>query len=161
MSNLIESLEDAKLCILNRMPDSAIDAIDDALAFVRATEPVGRIYLITDIPEVEWYTDVWEGTLLYTAPKTVDEKPGVTFVTEEAQAERAEDMSDWRNWLEGDLVECVNDDHVAELCRGDVLSLLGVYKVSELIRVKLSSPLYHTYNPARFRWHSRPARDQP
>jgi hypothetical protein len=71
MSNLIESLEDAKRLILNRMPDSAIDALNDALTLVRATEPVGRIYLITDIPEVEWYTDVWEGALLYTTPKTV------------------------------------------------------------------------------------------
>jgi hypothetical protein len=86
---------------------------------------------------------------------------GVTFVKEGAQRKPAEDMSDWRNWREGDLVECVNDDHVAELCCGDVLSLLGVYKESELIQVKLSSSSYHMYDPARFRWHSRPTKEQP
>lgn len=31
-------------------------------------KPVGKIYLITDYPEVEWYQDVWEGDLLYLHP---------------------------------------------------------------------------------------------
>lgn len=33
-------------------------------------KPVGKIYLITDIPECEWYQPVTEGDLLYAIPDT-------------------------------------------------------------------------------------------
>lgn len=33
-------------------------------------KPVGKIYLITDRPECEWYQSVSEGDLLYAIPST-------------------------------------------------------------------------------------------
>lgn len=33
-------------------------------------KPIGKIYLITDLPECEWYQGVKEGELLYAIPPT-------------------------------------------------------------------------------------------
>ncbi|HEY9816262.1 MAG TPA: hypothetical protein V6D20_10760, partial [Candidatus Obscuribacterales bacterium] len=74
-----------------------------------------------------------------------------------AVAQAHEDMSDWRNWMDGDLVECISH----EIEWSDKTDIGSICKID-------GSPLFdenglHIFvagyfmNPADFRWHSRPS----
>ena len=66
------------------------------------------------------------------------------------------DMTDWRNWREGDLVECVNGSGWSDFTKG------GIYAVSasrkNMIEIAGNYIWGHFIND--FRFHSRPAKGE-
>lgn len=68
-----------------------------------------------------------------------------------------EDMSDWRNWKEGDLVECVSD--VVESC--ERMTVGNLYSVNidcgdMVIIDDDNDPMHSVVGSKRIKWHSRP-----
>lgn len=68
------------------------------------------------------------------------------------------DMSDWRNWREGDLVECVDSEHHECLRIGDIVELRQ--SANSVPFFKWIDGRIHAANAARFRFHSRPAKGE-
>lgn len=69
-------------------------------------------------------------------------------------AEPAEDMSDWRNWCEGDLVECVNGSGWSDFTKG------GIYAISASRKnmIEIAGNYIQERFINDFRFHSRPAK---
>lgn len=83
------------------------------------------------------------------------------FVEPEAAVETEQDMSDWRNWREGDLVECV-EGSVGCVSRGDLYKVEAAYP-SDPHYVGIcpdDNGVLGAYRPNRFRFHSRPAKGE-
>jgi len=83
------------------------------------------------------------------------------FVEPEAAVETEQDMSDWRNWREGDLVECV-EGTVGCVSRGDLYKVEAAYP-SDPHYVGIcpdDNGVLGAYRPNRFRFHSRPAKGE-
>ncbi|MNQ61504.1 hypothetical protein D3C85_758190 [compost metagenome] len=85
-----------------------------------------------------------------------DDCPVLRHLQENAPAPLP-DMSDWRNWQVGDLVECVEASGTI-LAGGDVLGLTYVDADRGYVDVDPTTNGPVRYKASRFRWHSRPAR---
>lgn len=80
------------------------------------------------------------------------------FVAQDEQP--TEDMSDWRNWRQGDQIKCVDNKGVEdELSMGFVYTMIAREKsvwVRLVYNDQLAHGSAHVYN--RFRFHSRPTK---
>lgn len=67
-----------------------------------------------------------------------------------------EDMSDWRNWREGDLVECIStdDDGAGGLIGIEIGDVRPITGISEKFGVRTSK--YSWGKTKAYRFHSRP-----
>lgn len=78
------------------------------------------------------------------------------LLTEAAQ--KHEDMSDWRNWKVGDIVECVshNERWSAKFAIGSVNVIKEIITDSD-VPVDLTINIGYYVSPFDFKWHSRPS----
>jgi len=72
--------------------------------------------------------------------------------------EPVEDMSDWRNWKVGDIVECVshNERWSAKFAIGSVNVIKEIITDSD-VPVDLTINIGYYVSPFDFKWHSRPS----
>lgn len=76
-------------------------------------------------------------------------------IFELGKSEPAEDMSDWRNWRERDLVECVDGYN------WDVFKQGGLYRVTKTHKEWVYIDTWPIYQHIKdFRFHSRPAKGE-
>ena len=84
------------------------------------------------------------------------------FVETEAAAEAnpADDMTDWRNWREGDVVQITRDCFGAELLEGDAYPIDEVLAHGVRIRMaeRSTASFGYTAIPGALKFHSRSAR---
>lgn len=73
-------------------------------------------------------------------------------------AQKHEDMSDWRNWKVGDIVECVshNERWSAKFAIGSVNVIKEIITDSD-VPVDLTINIGYYVSPFDFKWHSRPS----
>lgn len=76
-------------------------------------------------------------------------------------SEPAEDMSDWRNWKAGDLVERISDAHENIYKKGQRYEVIGFKERGPMISDECGEGSYCVADSevalARFKWHSRPS----
>lgn len=80
------------------------------------------------------------------------------FVEPEAAVEP--DMSDWRNWREGDVLECVNADGHVSLASGNLVTVRQVQFTNGTIMFCHPDGFEGVALTRRFRFHSRPAKGE-
>lgn len=67
-----------------------------------------------------------------------------------------EDMSDWRNWKEGDLIECCND-YTSHFTRGKNYAYSGLDEYGACGVIADDEGDANGWSFSNFKWHSRPS----
>ena len=70
------------------------------------------------------------------------------------------DMSDWRNWREGDVLECINGDGHMSLASGNLVAVRQVQFTNGTIMFCHPDDFEGVALTRRFRFHSRPAKGE-